>query len=265
MAGGPLAGRTVVVTRAAEQAGRLRALLEAAGAEVLEVPVVRIVEPADGGAALRAAIARLSTYDWLVVTSRNGVDAVVKAAGDAVCTIATAVAAVGPGTAEALAGAGLVPALVPERFVAEGLLEVFPAAPAGGGRVLLAQAERARPVLADGLRAQGWEVEAVVAYRTAPAIPSPELLADAARADAVTFTAGSGVVAYLEATGRAPVPPVVVCIGPVTATVAEEHGVRVTRVADPHDLPGLVAATVAALADGAPPVRSRRLRAPEEL
>jgi uroporphyrinogen-III synthase len=149
--------------------------------------------------------------------------------------------------------------------VAEGLLEAFPDPPPTGGRVLLAQAEQARPVLADGLRARGWDVVAVVAYGTRPVVPARSLLAAAAAADAVTFTAGSGVAAYLEAAGPGALPPVVVCIGPVTAAAAARHGVTVTRVADPHDLPGLVAATVAALADVAPRGRSPRLRPPEEM
>jgi len=238
----PLAGRTVVVTRAAEQAGRLTRLLEAAGATVVEVPVTQVVAPADEGAALREAVAASRSYDWLVLTSPNGVAAVAEAAGGTLPDVPVAV--VGPGTADAASAAGGAVALVPDRFVAEGLLDAFPDPPPGGGRVLLAQAEAARPVLAEGLRERGWDVVAVVAYRTVPCPPDPGLVQRAARADAITFTAGSGVHAYVDAAGAGAVPPTVVCIGPVTAAAAEARGLKISAVARTHDLGGLVQATV---------------------
>ena len=105
---------------------------------------------------------------------------------------------VGPGTAAAVRAAGIEPDLVPERFVAEGLLAVFPPGP---GRVLLPQAEAARPVLADGLRAAGWTVDAVVAYRTVPRRCAPDVLERARGADAITFTSGSTVTGYVAAAG----------------------------------------------------------------
>ena len=123
----------------------------------------------------------------------------------------------GPGTADALAALGIHAALVPDRFVAEGLVEAFPDPPAGGGRVLLAQAEAARPVLADGLRARGWDGRR---RRGLPdgrrSIPPPELVRAAAAADAVAFTSGSTVDGFVRAAGAGAVPSVVVAIGPVT-------------------------------------------------
>jgi uroporphyrinogen-III synthase len=113
--------------------------------------------------------------------------------------------------------------------------------------VLLAQAADARPVVAVGLRAAGWDVEEVEAYRTVPARPSRDLLAAARGADAITFTASSTVRAYLDAAGPDAVPPVVVCIGPVTAATARDAGLPVTAVADPHTVDGLLAALVDAL------------------
>ena len=166
---GRLSGRTVVIARAAEQAGRLRALLEAEGAAVVEVPTIAIEPPADGDGALREALRDL--WDWVVVTSPNGAERAVAAAGGRAAALALRWAVVGPGTADALAALGIHAALVPDRFVAEGLVEAFPDPPAGGGRVLLAQAEAARPVLADGLRERGWDVSTVVAYRTVPVTP----------------------------------------------------------------------------------------------
>lgn len=240
----PLAGRTIVVTRAAEQSGALADALRAEGAEVVEVPTIDVVEPLDAGAALRAAVDHLAGFDWVVVTSANGAERLTDALRDRPLPATVAVAAVGSGTADALRRRGVPVALVPERFVAEGLLAAFPA-PSGQGRVLLAQAEVARPVLADGLREAGWNVEVVVAYRTVPASPSRALLHAAGRADAITFTSASTVAGWLAVAGPSETPRKVVCIGPVTAEAARWGGLLVTRVAEPHSLPGLVDAVVA--------------------
>jgi uroporphyrinogen-III synthase len=241
-----LQGRTIAVTRAVEQAGTLVDLLRAEGAEVVEVPTIQIVEPADGGAALREAVDHLDRYSAVVVTSTNGAARLAQAL-DGRPTDRTMVAVVGPGTADVLAAYGIAVDLVPDRFVGEGLVAEFPNA-ADGARVLLAQAEAARPVVADGLSAKGWQVDVVVAYRTVPAELDPALVARAAGADAITFTSSSTVANYLHRAGAAAVPPVVVCIGPVTAATAAERGLHVTRVATQHNLEGLVSATVDALA-----------------
>jgi uroporphyrinogen-III synthase len=237
----------VVVTRAAEQASRLVATLAHLGAVVVEAPTIAVVDPPDGGAALEEAVAHLDDYDWVVLTSTNGVARFAEAVGGWPASTVR-IAVVGPGTADAVRAAGHEPTLLPERFVAEALLEVFPPGP---GRVLLPQASVARPVLADGLRAAGWEVDSVVAYRTVPARPSAAVLERAASADAITFTSGSTVTGYVAAAGVEAVPPVVVCIGPVTATAATEAGLPVTTTAVEHTIEGLVAAVVAALS---PPV-----------
>jgi uroporphyrinogen-III synthase/uroporphyrinogen III methyltransferase/synthase len=103
-------------------------------------------------------------------------------------------------------------------------------------------------VLADGLRAAGWDVDAVVAYRTITADAAPVLVERARQADAITFTSGSTVTGYVAAAGAGAVPPVVVCIGPVTAAAAATAGIAVTAVAAEHTIAGLVAALEAALA-----------------
>ncbi|HMS87956.1 MAG TPA: uroporphyrinogen-III C-methyltransferase, partial [Acidimicrobiales bacterium] len=171
--GRPLFGRTVVVTRARAQASAFAHELRSLGASVIEAPTIEVVDPSDGGAALRAAVDELSSgtgaYDWLVVTSVNGVERTFDHLPDARVLAGVRVAAVGTATAEALAARRIVADLVPERFVAEGLIEAFPAPPPEGGRVLLARAEVARTELPDALRAMGWEVHDVAAYRTAPA------------------------------------------------------------------------------------------------
>jgi uroporphyrinogen-III synthase len=239
-----LGGWTVVVTRAADQASELSDMLRADGASVVEVPTIRIVDPADGGAALAAALADAGDYDWLVVTSPNGVRRIADAMRNAMVA-SPPVAVVGQGTADVAGALGLPVALVPDRFVAEGLVDAMGA---GTGRVLVAQAEVARPVLVDGLRAAGWDVTAVAAYATIPAEIDPSLLDDARLADAIAFTSSSTVANFVQAAGIDGVPPVVVCIGPVTAATAVERGLTVARTAAEHSLAGLVDAVAAALA-----------------
>jgi uroporphyrinogen III methyltransferase/synthase len=233
----PLFGRRIVVTRARDQASSAAARLRELGADAVELPTIAIADPADGGAALRAAAGRLAAFDWVVFTSANAVDRTLALVRDARAFGAAQVAAVGPATADALARHGVVADLVPDRFVAEGLLAVWPAGP---GRVLLPRAAVARDVLPDGLRARGWDVEVVDAYRTVAAQPSEDERAAAAGADAVMFSSSSTVANFM-AMGI-PVPPVVACIGPVTARAAEAAGLRVDAVADESTVESLVGA-----------------------
>ncbi|MAG03527.1 MAG: hypothetical protein CL406_02785 [Acidimicrobiaceae bacterium] len=238
---GPLTGTTFVVTRATDQAATLMAALADLGATVVELPVISITDPVDGGAALEAAVRGLSTYDWVVVTSPNGSHRLVEAISSQNPTTEGSgwprYAAIGPRTAAPLLEAGLAVELVPDRAVAEALIDAFPAPPPGG-RVMVARAEVARPVLPDGLRAAGWEVDVVVAYRNVAIHADPDLVERARAADAVTFTSESTVRRYVDLVGG-PVPPDAVCIGPISAAAARETGFRVTE-ADPCSLAGLV-------------------------
>lgn len=255
----PLRGSTVVVTRASEQAGGLLDRLVASGADVVAAPTIEILDPADGGAALIEALAGPVSYDWLVVTSPNGAARVLDAMGHTGGAARTGslgdgvrVAAIGPGTAEVLAGAGRSVDLQPERFVAESLLDAFGDPPPGGGRVLVARAAVARDVLPDGLRARGWTVDVVDAYRTVGVRYDDDTRARVGAADAITFTSSSTVRNFVDAMGGpgpalAHVPPVVVCIGPVTAATARELGFLVTAVAEEHTIDGLVNSLVDAV------------------
>ena len=236
----PLAGRTVVVTRATDQAGALAGALIDLGAEVIELPVVAIVEPADGGAALAAALSAADRYDWIVVTSPNGARRVADLLDG---PTEARFAAVGPRTAGQLVAAGRTVDLVPGRAVAEGLLEEFPAPPRSGGRILLARAAVARDVLPDGLVANGWEVDVVAAYRNVAPDVDPAVLARARAADLVTFTAESTVRRFHDQAGAA-LPVDAACIGPISAAAAAELGFTVME-ADPHSVAGLVDAVVA--------------------
>jgi len=113
------------------------------------------------------------------------------------------------------------------------------------------QAAGARTVLADGLLAKGWQVDVVEAYRTVPARPSDASLAAAVGADAIAFTSSSTVTSWLSLAGwESSLPPVVACIGPVTAATAVEHGLPVTVVAAEHTVKGLVDALVAVFRPG---------------
>jgi uroporphyrinogen III methyltransferase/synthase len=241
----PLFGRRIAVTRAREQASELRTRLEQLGAEVVEVPAIAVapVDPAEVDLATP-----LATADWIAFTSANAVAAVAAQVRDARAFPSSGrVAAIGPGTAAALAAFGVVADLVPERNVAEGLVDAFPSAAAGGGLVYLPQAEDARPVLADGLRAKGWDVETRTAYRTVAAPLDERQRARLGEADAVTFTSSSTVTNLAAAAGAGRLPPVVVSIGPVTSATARRLGIDVTAEADPHTIDGLVAALVASL------------------
>ena len=242
----PLLGRRVVVTRSRGQAGQLSDRLRVAGADVIEVPTIEIAEPADGGSAVRAALARVSSYDWVVLTSPNGARRFTRELRDGRDLAGVLLAAIGPGTAAALAEERLVADLVPERYVAESLLAAFPDPPDGAtGRVLLARAEVARDVLPDGLRARGWDVDVVHAYRTIPAPVDDDVRARVSAADVVTFTSSSTVERLLDAVGPDHLPPTVACIGPVTAATARERGLRVDVEAPVHTIDGLVEALVA--------------------
>ncbi len=242
---GPLSGRTVVVTRVGPRPSGLSGALRSAGAQVVDVPVVDIVAPADGGAALAAAAGRLDQYDWVAFTSANAVRALLARVRDGRAFGRARLAAVGPATAAALADAHLEADLVPETATAQGLLEVFPDPPAGG-RVLVPRAARGLPTLPEGLVARGWAVDEVEAYRTVPSTrPPAEVTARLAGADAVVFTSPSGIEAFLGAGAPPAVPAVVACIGPVTGAAARTAGLAgVLEASDPTPR-GLVAALVA--------------------
>jgi uroporphyrinogen III methyltransferase/synthase len=235
----PLFGVTVVNPRAREQASELTTRLAAKGAAVVELASIEIAEPADGGAALRDAVDRLATFDWVVLTSANGARRFCAAVGDARRLAGVRVAAIGPGTAAVLSDHFVTADLVPPSYVAESLLDAFDPGP---GRVLLPRAAVAREVLPDGLAAKGWEVEVVEAYRTVTPAPDAATLERVAAADVVAFTASSTVTRFLELAGAGRLPRAVAAIGPITASTARDHGLVVDIEAAEHSLDGLVSA-----------------------
>lgn len=236
----PLAGRHVVTTRA--RPGRLDSLLAHLGADVINVPLIAIEAPADGGAALRSSLAELDDAQWLVVTSRHGATAV----GRAVATRpGLRLAAVGSDTADVLARlAGRAVDVVPSLQTASGLVGSMPQ---GTGRVVVAQADRADSAVSEGLTRLGYTVDVVTAYRTTLRLPSEAERRAALGADAVAFASGSAAEAWVSAFGSA-TSPVVIAIGPTTAAGARRAGLEVDRVATDHHVDGLVDAIMAALA-----------------
>jgi len=240
----PLEGITVVVTRASTQASVLTDKLMALGAHAIGVATIEILAPTDGGESLRQALAGGARYDQIVVASPNGARVLAAAAQGFASGVLPPVACVGPSTAAKLDDSPLRVNLVPDRAVAEGLVDAMPWPSPGQNRLLLLQAEVARPVLEQGLAAKGWQVERVTAYRTVDAAVTSADRSAASTGDIVTFTSSSTVERFLRLVGGDSMPPAVASIGPITSATAHEHGLSVDVEADPHTIDGLVAAVV---------------------
>ena len=237
MVDGPLSGRRIVVTR--PEATPLVAALEDLGAEVTLVPLIEIRQAdVEDSRALDAALEVIGDYDWLVFTSVNGVAAV----GERLRGIGERprVAAVGPVTAQAIRDLGVEPGYVAARSsddIAGGLGEL------DGTRVLLPQADIASPALADELRGRGATVDAMIAYRTVQVEPALWGMLPLRLAHAVILASGSAARS-LAAAGGAGDAACLVCIGPKTASVAREVGLRVGLVADEATTDGIIRALV---------------------
>jgi uroporphyrinogen III methyltransferase/synthase len=212
------------------------------------VPVIRI-EPLPDLTPLQHALAALTTYDWVVFMSSNAVDV---ACTEPAAFAGTRVAAIGPATADALTRRGVAVALVPEPHVAESLVAALAARGVAGKRVLVPCAERARPVLGDGLRAHGAVVDVIPVYRTVADEGDSGVLAGqllAGSVDAVTFTSSSTVEHFVELVGSPAATSgrfIAAVIGPVTAATARELGVAAGGLiqADPSTAAGLTTALV---------------------
>jgi len=224
-----LAGRTVVITRAADQAGDTAELFASFGATPIVVPLIEIVDEPRGMEQLAGL--DLGGVDWIVVTSPNGAERVAPLLTE---LSHPSIAAVGTATAAALPRCDLVPS----SQSAAGLVEAFPGGP---GCVVAVQAVDAAPTLVDGLRDKGWEVEAVSPYRARGVTPSAEQRRAALAADAVLFASGSAARAWVEAFGQR-TPAVTVAIGEQTAAVAERAGLKITVVAADHSTYGMLVA-----------------------
>jgi uroporphyrinogen III methyltransferase / synthase len=269
----PLSGLTVAVTRARASASGLARRLEALGAHVIQAPTIRTV-PLPGPAP------ELASYDLVCLTSPVGVATLFErlhAGGlDARALAGTRVAAIGPGTAAALAERGIVADIVPERSVAEGLVEALADVTPPVARALIARAREGRDVLADALRARGAEVDVLALYETVAEAPPADILREALAADYITFTSASTVRYFVQAAGggrgaenahevapsgggagspgidlRTRLAPDtrIVSIGPITSDALREHGLTPHVEASTHDIDGLVRALLADVAE----------------
>lgn len=236
----PLSGLTVAVTRARAQASGLAARLEGLGAVVVQAPAIRIV-------ALEGPAPDVARYDLVCLTSPNGVRLLFeRMAAEGLDTRALAgarVAAIGPGTAAELREHGVIADVVPERFLAEGLVEALK-----GKRVeraLIARAAEARDVLPGALRERGAEVDVLTLYETVPERLTDEQVAAVGRADYITFTSSSTVRFFLQSAGTAAAGGArIVSIGPVTSATLREHGLEPHVEAIRHDIDGVIEALV---------------------
>jgi len=245
----PLYGKRVVVTRARAQASGLAKRLRGLGAAVVELPAIRIESRIENDE-VKSAVARIGEYSLIVLTSPNGVrllfEAMRSAGLDARALGGTTVAAIGPGTARALAKVGISADIVPERFVAESLVEALAEVDVTHKKVLVARATEARDVIPEHLAERGAEIDVVALYETVREAPEPAAVEAAQAADYVTFTSSSTVRNLTEALGdRFPADARIVSIGPVTSESAREAGLEVNVEADRHDVDGLLAALLA--------------------
>jgi uroporphyrinogen III methyltransferase/synthase len=259
----PLFGKRVLVTRAREQAGGAAALLRERGADPVVVPTIEIHPPSDPSAMIDAVASIAERYDWVVLTSANGVERLwteVKRQGkDARAFGKAKIAAIGPGTAAALEKCGLRADLIPKEHRGEALASELLAAlttasstntSASGIRVLVARAEIARDVVPDALRAAGCEVDVVAVYKTRspprPLLEALSALLEAGEIDAVTFTSSSTVEHLCDALeARAAellAKTTVASIGPITTETAKKRQIRVDVMAAEYTILGLVAA-----------------------
>lgn len=252
------------MTRSGDAPRRLSEALRRAGARPIQVPLTITRPPSEPGA-LDHALRNLLEHDWLVVTSGRAVRPLseslrrVGLEPDSLPDSGVRICAVGPGTGEALASAGLTPTLIPERFLAEGVVEAMLEEGVGEGtRVLLPRAEEGRDTIPRLLADAGADVTVVAAYRTVPDTAAGDRLAEMVMegaVDVLTFTAGSAARVFAEAWSRRwavgshgerlpaiPASVGMVALGPATAAVLEGVGLRVDRVAQPHTFEGLVSA-----------------------
>jgi len=266
----PLAGKRVVVTRARAQASGLAKTLRGLGADVVELPAIRI-EPRIESEEVKRAVGQVGDYALIVLTSPNGVRLLFEAmraagldaraltrpeqqqVGDSGggAKTGTTVAAIGPGTARALAHCGITADVIPERFVAESLIEALAGVEVSGKRVLVARAAEARDVIPEHLSGRGAKVDVVALYETVREEPDAEAVEAAQAADYVTFTSSSTVRNLTEALGnRFPANARIVSIGPVTSEAVADAGLGVDIEANRHDIEGLVEALLADAARG---------------
>lgn len=250
----PLFGKKIVVTRTRKQASVLVEKLSELGAECIETPTIKIVPPKDT-APLQKAVKQISSYDWVVFTSVNGVDyffeCLFNNKKDARALGKAKIAAIGPATSKRLLDFGLVTDLVPETYRAESVVQAFSTHDIKGKNIFLPRAKQARPVLPVELRKMGAVVDEVVAYETVRASTNQAkplwAMLEAGGIDMVTFTSSSTVTNFAalfddnkENFLAAMKNVKIACIGPITADTAKELGLQIDIIAEKYTIDGLV-------------------------
>ncbi len=248
----PLFGKRVAITRTRQQAGVLRGELEALGADVIELPTIKI-EPPEDLLGFGELVQDAHKYEWIIFTSPNGVDRFFdlffKLYEDVRSLGGARLAAIGPGTAAKLRALHLGVDLVPATSTGEGLLEALLHSEEHGSvenrLFLLVRPDGARDVLSAGLAKAGAIVDEAIAYRTVPEAADPTGTHARFReqgADVLTFASGSAVEHFVALGLPVPATTKIASIGPLTSATLRRHGLRIDVEAATHDLPGLVAA-----------------------
>ncbi len=246
---GALSGKRIVITRPEAQAQSFIRLLQEAGAIPIIFPTIEIT-PLTDTTVLDAVLNRLSTYDWVIFTSVNGVRITCERLQTLQLPLSILnqrqIAVIGPATAATLRGYGLIPALQPGEYIAEAILEsLAERGSISGQHFLLLRADIARAALRDGLIEWGAQVDEVAVYHTIRGAPQAHAYAELrAGVDVITFTSSSTVQFFCELlgddalsiAGRA----LIACIGPITAQTAREKGLRVDLIANEYTITGLL-------------------------
>ena len=249
----PLFGTRIVITRAADQAGDFSERLRALGADAVELPVISLVPPLDP-APLDGAVENLASYDWLIFTSVNGVrffmERLDRSARD-LRSLKARICAIGPATRRAVEALHLKVDVMPEEYVAEGLIRAFASENLAGKKILLPRAAVARDLIPSELAKLGAQVDVVEAYRNVvpphSAERSREIFGAAKKPDWIAFTSSSTVKNLLAAAGREALEGIrIASIGPVTSSTLCGHGLQVDAEAKQFTIDGLIEAILTA-------------------
>ena len=245
----PLFGKGVVITRPERQADDLARLLSAEGAYAITFPTIKIVPPTSWQE-LDEAIVQLTTYNWLIFTSANGVHFFFERLREKQKDIrdlkGIKICCIGPSTARQIEGKGISVDLVPQQFIAEGILQSFTGMDLKGKRILIPRAAKARDVLPEGLKKLGASVDVVTTYRTINSGRKKEELAaliSGNKVDVITFTSSSTVANFVEIMGsdfKFPAHIDIACIGPVTTATAKKAGFKIDISQEEYTMEGLV-------------------------
>ena len=244
----PLFGKTVLVTRAREQASALTFKLENLGAKCIEAPVIKIVEP-ESYVDLDNGIENIADYQWLIFTSANGVEYFfnrLQKQGKDSRAIKAKVVAIGIATAKALRAQGIIADIVPVEFVAEGIVDAIKDMIKSGDKVLIPRAKVAREVLPQKLRDLGAVVDVVTAYQTVIGdVDKTEIIAkiENHEIDLITFTSSSTVTNLIDMLGSEAKKLInsckTACIGPITAKTCMDNDIEPDGVAADYTIDGL--------------------------